>query len=158
MAVPTGKVHIMCLPGATIATNATSTGYADTLDFDFAEVCIFGPTHATNNQPATLTLSAGTTTVVSSQTDIVAFTGGTAVDATHGFVIPASVTTATSGYCVKMLVNLQERERYLGISYTPGTAATHYMTAICNLYRGDHTPRNTTTAQVQGLITEAGAL
>jgi len=144
-----GAVQIPVKP-ATVATNATAAGFVDCLDYDYCKITVFGPTHATNNRPAILTISSGTNTVASSQTDITALVGG----GVGGFTIPASTTVVTSGYKVVFLVDLRGKDRYLGLEYTPGTVATHMMTCLAELFRGDEIPLTAAKAQVNGIFAE----
>ena len=150
---PIPRVQIPVMP-ATVATDATATGYFDCLDFDYALVVVSGPTHGTAETTTVLTLSQGTTTVVTNQTAIVAFTGGTATATNVGFVIPASTTVVTSGYKVGMLVDRRGMGRYMGIQYTPGTTDTHMMTCHALLFRGDEIPVAAADAQVDALLTQ----
>ncbi len=135
------------LNGSSVATNATVTANFDTLGYDWATVDVFGATAATNNQPTVLKLSEGDTT--SSFTDITGFVGGTAVDATHGFVIPAQVTTGF--YNTKFNIDLRARKRYLQISIGSPGAATAF-SAVANLGRGEQAPVTASKANVQALV------
>ena len=134
----------------TVATDATAVGYVDTQDFDYCIMTVFGPTHAANNTPAVMTISCGTNTVSSSQTDITALVGG----GVGGFTIPASTTVVTSGYAVMFLIDCRGRERYLGLEYTPGTAATHTMACIAELFRGDELGLTAAKHQVNGIFAD----
>jgi hypothetical protein len=158
--LPQPELQVMARE-VTTNTNATARAYCDTLGYDYAMITLLARTQAATTRPVALKLSCGTTTVVSSQTDIVAFTGtnGTVTDATHGFVTPVqtSATSGTDGYRVTFLVDCRARERYLGLSYSSGTGANTF-SAIAQLFRADLVPATGAAAGLAtlGLITEAG--
>lgn len=108
-------------------TNAgtLTTGLIDTLGADYVSIDVVTTTsNNATNIPTVLKLQECDTTVATSFVDIVPATGGTAVDATHGFVIPPAATaTATTGY-VRIDVDCRARKRYLRLLISPVTTQT----------------------------------
>ena len=85
------------IPIATVATNATAKMSFSKVgnsgeSFDYANILVHVGTSATTSAVmSTLKLSeSDTVTSVTSMTDIVAFTGGTATSTSAGFVIPTA--------------------------------------------------------------------
>ena len=115
-----------------VATGATATAHLDTLGFDYAQIYVVGDT--ASSAISVLKLSEGDTT--SAFTDIVAFTGGTAVSTSVGFVIPSADTSTPPD--VRMDIDLRQRKRYLKIWITPGVAGL--MEATSHLSRAGVTP------------------
>jgi hypothetical protein len=95
----------------------------DTKGFDSLKLKVCGGTAATTSALyTTLKITeSDTVTNASSQTAIVALTGGTATSSSVGFVVPTSAATAANaaGHIVDFQVDLRKRKRYLGLSITP---------------------------------------
>jgi hypothetical protein len=108
------------LPPASVATNATAKMAFDTKGLERANVRISMPTSATTSAVyTTLKWSeSDTVTSVSSMTDIVALTGGTATSTSAGFVLPTSATLENGGV-VEFQIDLRARKRYMALSITP---------------------------------------
>jgi len=137
--------QVIAISQASTTNAATATGRIDTLGYDFLSLDVITSTSDdTTNNPSVLKLTEGDTTVISSASAIDAFTG----DDSDGFTIPASVTSGNWG--VKFNVDLRPRKRYLFVSVSPLT--TQVITAIGNLFKGETTPVNTTTASVKALV------
>ena len=130
------KVEGIVQVGTSVATNATTIGYLDTLGWDQADIFVTYSTNATTSACATvLSLKEGTNSTAS--TSIVAFTGGTATSTSVGFVIPAFKGTAEPTV-IHFSVDLQKRERYLRVTSTSPAAGT--VSAIAVLSRGEVMP------------------
>lgn len=136
-----GIVH---MPPATCATNATQTFTMDTIGNAYMNVLVSIGTHATNGAAiGTLKFSeSDTVTSPSSMTDIAALTGGTATSTSVGFVIPGA-SALGDGAVLEFDIDLRGRQRYLGLSITPGTT-TMNIGAIGVLIRGKQS-RDTAT-------------
>lgn len=147
------RVQIMLDPGATLATNATATGWVDTRGYDYCSVIVAVGTSSSAALTA-LKLMEGSAT--NSTTAIVALTGGTATSSSVGFVIPTHATNGTStsqAYAV-MNVDCRKRARYLVMNLTP--AATNTVTALAVLSRADEMPSGTAaTGENAAVIVDA---
>lgn len=127
---------------------ATASASFDTLGFDFASIDVAIPTADTTTDGVSvlkLSESDDTTTTV---TDIAQFVGGTAVDATHGFVLPAGKTSGNT--LVKMNVDLKKRKRYLTLTVVPRT--TQLLAAVANLEIAEQSPTAAADAGVDVLV------
>jgi len=139
------------IPIATVATNATAKMSIDRVGnngetFDYANILVHVGTSATTSAVmSTLKLSeSDSVTSVTSMTDIVAFTGGTATSTSAGFVIPTA--QAGGGNLVELRVDLRNRKRYLGLTMTPGQSLICGATAI--LSRASESQDTTTDMQI----------
>ncbi len=136
------RQDIVILDGA-VTNGETVTGYVDTLDYDFLTMDVFLSTaDSVSNNPSTLKLTEGDTTVVSSAVTFGSFVGDT------GFTIPACVTAGDWG--VKFNVDTRARKRYIFLTVTPLT--TQVVAAVGNLTKGTESPRTTTKANVKALV------
>ena len=144
--LPQSKQYIM-MDLLSAAAASTATGRVDTQGFDFVSIDTVMATSVATNPPTRLRLMESDDTVVTNFANIVPFTGGTAVSATVGFVIPNSRTNTNTFYGVKFNVDLRGRKRYLRLEVSP-TDTTQIITAVANLHRGDEAPVNTTDANV----------
>ena len=135
--IQSSKVEVLLAPATvTIATNASSYGYLDTLGWDQAKIIVLTAKEATTSACAKLLkITEGTNSTAASA--IVALTGGTATSASVGFVIPVFKGTAEGG-AVVFDIDLTKRARYLRIQCNPGTAST--FGAIAILTRGKQEP------------------
>jgi hypothetical protein len=96
-------------------------------------------THATNKAALTTLkiTESDTVTSISSQSAIVALTGGTATSTSVGFVIPAA-TAMGLGAGIEFQIDLRKRKRYLGLQVTPGDATANGSFAVAKLSRGTY--------------------
>lgn len=131
------KVEVLIAPATvTIATNASTYGYLDTIGWEHAKIVVNTAKEATSSACAkVLAVTEGTNSAAA--TAIVAATGGTATSTSVGFVIPLYKGTA-EGAAVVFDIDLRKRERYLKIQCNPGTAST--FSAIALLSRGKVMP------------------
>ena len=142
------------IPIATVATNATSKLSISNIgnngeSYDYANILIHVGTSATTSAVlSTLKLSeSDTVTSVTSMTDIVAFTGGTATSTSAGFVIPTA--QAGGGNLVEFRVDLRKRKKYLGLTVTPGQSLI--LGATAELSRASESQDTTTDMQISNL-------
>lgn len=142
------------IPIATVATNATAKLSFSKIGnggerFDYANILVHVGTSATTSAVlSTLKLSeSDTVTSVSSMTDIVAFTGGTATSTSVGFVIPTA--QAGGGNLVELRVDLRNRKKYVGMTVTPGQSLILGATAL--LSRASESQDTTTDMQLSNL-------
>ncbi len=148
--LPISKLHQMVVP-TTVAAASTTTGFVDTIGYDYAVVTLVGNTQVVSDIPTTLRLGQSDTapTAFTDTTVITNFVGGTATSTSVGFVIPTPVTTTSSGvndYSVKFNVDLKGRQRYLAVQYSP--LSTDTFGIDCRLHRADVSPIGTTLANV----------
>jgi len=127
------------MPPKTVATNATNSMVFDTKGFDYANVYVGMGTHATNKAAlSTLKFTeSDSSTVISSQSAIVALTGGTATSSSVGFVIPTAVKHGP-GAVSEFQIDLRKRKRYLGLQVTPGDTTANETYAIASLGRSEY--------------------
>lgn len=105
---------------ASTATNATATGYVDTIGWNYCTVSLHLATGSATTAATTWKLSEADVTTISSTSAIATFTGGTATSSTVGFAIPATDTSNAKVW--KMHIDLRGRKRYIFGHYTPGVA------------------------------------
>lgn len=131
---------VSVMPPVTKATNATASWCVDTKGFDAAVVRVGMNTHATNKAAlATLKFSeSDMITSPSSQTDIAALTGGTAISSSVGFVIP-NATKMGLGAVIEFQIDLRKRKRYLGLQGTPGDTTANMLYAVAEFARPEQT-------------------
>jgi len=146
---PQMKNSILIDPQSVTAA-ATATGRIDCAGYGFLslDVVLGSINSSTSNQPTVLKLGEADVTNTSSMTDIVAFTGGTAVSTSVGFVIPVGVTAASN--VVKFNIDLRSRKRYLLLSVSPAT--TCVLCGSGNLFKAGVSPEDTTLANVAALV------
>lgn len=126
---------------ATVATNASTYGYLDTIGWDHAQIIVLtsGYTGAAATSVAmglVLKVTEGTGSTAASA--IVPLTGGAATSTSVGFVIPNYANTSSEG-CVAVLdIDLTKRERYLRLQYNQGIKMT--FSALAILSRGHVEP------------------
>jgi len=117
----------------TLATNASTSGIVDTIGWDYAHFLVTNDTGATNKAAFVQCQLTEGTEGTSTDTAIVAFTGGTSVVAgSTGFVIPAMNTDEPT--IVAMNVDLRKRERFIKLTADPSITAA--ISGICLLTRG----------------------
>lgn len=145
---------MVVIPIATTATNATQKMSFSKIGnggerFDYANILVHVGTSATTSAVmSTLKLSeSDTVSSVTSMTDIVAFTGGTATSSSVGFVIPTA--QAGGGNLVELRVDLRKRKKYLGLTQTPGQSLICGASAL--LTRASESMDTTTDAQISNL-------
>lgn len=134
--VPTPKSVIVLQAKSYTAAGTALSAALDTAGFDYATIDVaLGTADTTAHQPTVLKLSESddTTTTV---TDIVAFTGGTALSASVGYVIPAADTS--NPQIVKMNIDLKKRKRYLRLAMTAATVQLVH--AQMNLHKAEQSP------------------
>ena len=129
---------------ATSKTNGhTATGRVDTRGFDFCKIdVVMGTSDSTSNNPSVFKIGAGDTT--SAYTDITALVG----DGTGGWTVPAADTSNVNQY--QFNIDLRGVKRWLLLTISPTT--TQIIDATANLFRGDETPYDATTANVDALV------
>jgi Trk-type K+ transport system membrane component len=137
------KAHV-ATAAASVATNATQSLSFDTSGFDFANAKVLVGTSATTSAVfTTLKWSeSDTVTSPSSQTAIVALTGGTATSTSVGFVLPTAAI-AGGGVAAEFQIDLRKRKKYLGCQVTPAQASQ--VVAICVDLTKDQSADSTTT-------------
>lgn len=125
---------VASLRPASVASSATVTLVFDTIGHEYAVVRVHKGTQATTSaQFSVLKITeSDTLTSVSSQSAIVALTGGTATSASVGFVIPVA-TSNDGGGIIEFQIALPTRKRYLGVQVTPGQ--TTVVGASADLFR-----------------------
>jgi hypothetical protein len=131
---------VVSLEPASRATNATAVMTYDTKGFNSLKIKVCGGTAAsTSALYTTLKITeSDTVTNASSQTAIVALTGGTATSSSVGFVVPTSAAGANlGGHIVDFQIDLRKRKRYLGLSITPDQ--TMIYGAVGELHRTEYT-------------------
>lgn len=120
------------------SNDATSTGYVDTLGYNYLIANIHVDTIAsTSSKPNELKLSEADVVTPSSTSAIVSMTGGAAITTSVGFVIPAADTSNADVFCFKL--DLRGRKRYIFAHYSPLDAAT-ICSAEALLFSGEQTP------------------
>ena len=131
------KVEILIAPTTqTIASNASTYGYIDTIGWNHMKVVYVSAVEASSTAAAlTLKFTEGTNSTAASA--IVALTGGTATSSSVGFVIPIYATDGDGGALV-FDIDLRKRERYLRLHTVPGTNST--FSAVALLSRGEQVP------------------
>jgi len=128
------KVASLWAPVST-SNNATVTGRVDTIGWNYAIVNIHRDTAAAvSSVPNELKLSHGDVTNVSSTSQILALTGGTAADTSTGVVIPAADTANADVFSFK--VDLRGKKRYL---FSPLDAST-FSACHALLFSAEQTP------------------
>lgn len=145
--VPITK-SIVAIMDVAVTNGETVTGMIDTIEFDFVSInTVLSTSNDTTNNPSTLKITEGDTTVISNAAAIDALTG----DDADGFTIPAAFTVDTLGiFNVQMDIDANKRKRYLFVSVTPLT--TQGVAVIAKLSRGDEAPVNATRAGVGALV------
>lgn len=147
--IPANEGALLLMPAATCATNATqslvfSKEGASGEIYDHANIYVLVGTHATNGASiGTLAIKeSDTSTVHSSMSSIVAFTGGTATSTSVGFVIPGASALGPGGV-VEFQVDLRNRKKYCGLTITPGST-TMNIAAIGRLTRSSESADSAT--------------
>jgi hypothetical protein len=147
------EIKVVPLIQGTTATAATAlTGILDTKGFDYAQINVMEIGTTAGGQITQLALSEGNTaiTAITSATGntLTTFTGGTAVDATHGFVLGTG-SSGVSGVH-QLNIDLRGRKRYLFMSFTPTKDSV--AVAWANMTRAEQSP----PAAVDATTTVAG--
>ena len=145
---------ICALPVASVASTATAVLTFSKLgnaaeEFRYANILFHVGTSATTSAVmTTLKLTeSDTVTNASSQTAIVALTGGTVTSSSVGFVIPTAL--AGGGNLVEFQLDLRKRKKYVGLSATP--AQTLVLGATALLSRASESQDTTTDMQISNL-------
>lgn len=136
----------LVLPVAPVSkTNgATASASFDCVGYDYLSLATIIPTADTTTDGVSvlkISESDDTTTTV---TDITQFVGGTAIDSTHGFVLPAGKTSGNT--TVLMNIDLKKRKRYLTVTCVPRT--TQILAVVGMLQKAEQLPVNATDANV----------
>lgn len=130
-------------------TSAQShTAVIDTIGYDRVALGIAFSTVSQTTPEITIKVGEGDTT--SAFTDIPALTGGTAVNTTSGFVIPAPPTVTTVANTMQMDIDTRHRKRYLLLTVTPFTTKT--VTSFAALMQGDQGPPAATVDNLMARI------
>ena len=120
MLMPLSAKTLGTIVSTALTSSLTGTARIDRAGYDYAEIdIILGTSDTPSDMPSVLKLTESDDTVVTNFTAIAAFTGGTAVDSTHGFVIPNADSSNPNIY--KLCVDCRARKRYLKVSVTPAT-------------------------------------
>lgn len=123
--------------------SAAGTAYAgswDTKGYDSANIFLQGynGSAASSGVFSSIILSeSDTVTSQSSQTAIVAFTGGTATSTSVGFVIGGDTTNTGQTGIVELQVDLKKRKRYLGLYIVADQGATNYAGGVASFGRAE---------------------
>ena len=121
---------IAVIPLMTLSAAGTAkAGSWDTKGYDSCNIFIMGynGSAASSGVLSSIILSEhDTTTSATSQTDIVAFTGGTATSTSVGFVIGGDTTNTGQTGVIELQVNLKKRKRYIGLYIVADQGATNY--------------------------------
>lgn len=136
----------MSMPPTLQTAASTTTMSFSKLDvngqpFDYANWFINLGTQVTNCSAVhiqeVLVAESDTITSPSSMTTIVAFSGSATTDATHGWTIPAVLTTGKGGVA-ELQMDLRKRKKYIGVTITGAAAASNVTTisAVVLLSRG----------------------
>ncbi len=138
------------MPAATAASNATQEMVIDCAGYDQANIYVNIGTHATNGTTlqALKMTESDTATAATSQSAIVALTGGTATSSSVGFVIP-TVAQAGRSTIVEFQIDLRKRKRYVGLQITPGTTTVN-VGAIARLTRSKQSADSAAEKSVSG--------
>ena len=138
------------MPAATCASNATQEMVIDCAGYDQANIYVNIGTHATNGTTlqALAITESDTATDATSQSAIVALTGGTATSSSVGFVIPV-VAQAGRSTIVEFQLDLRKRKRYIGLQITGGTTTVN-VGAICRLSRSKESADSAAEKSVNG--------
>lgn len=145
---PVSKAVVVLTPKSYTAAGTALSAALDMAGFDYLSLDVaLGTADTTAHQPTVLKLSESddTTTTV---TDILAFTGGTQVGTSVGFVIPAGDTSNAT--IIKMNVDLKKRKRYLRLALTAATVQLISVTA--NLLIPEQSPVSATDSGAAALV------
>lgn len=113
---PTGGKKVVLIPQYATA-GVTNSMVVDTTGADFLQFDLIMGTHGstTNNYFGTIKWAeSDTSTDVTSMTDIVALTGGTATSSTVGWVWP-NYASASKATVVEFNIDLRKRAKYIGL-------------------------------------------
>ena len=137
MSVPDFTLRVLIAPSTQLAAAASQTAAVDTKGYDY--LFVVGSDSEEDKSAASkwtelrLSESDTTPTAFTDGTAIVAFEGGTEVDATHGFEIPTASTTVANGFAFK--VDLRGRKRFIVIEQKH--PATDHIASYALLMRAD---------------------
>ena len=112
----------------------------DTKGYDRANIYIMGYnlSAASTGVVSIIELSeSDTVTSATSQTAILAFTGGSATSTSVGFVIGGDTTNTGQTGCIELQVNLKKRKRYVGLQVTADAGSTNKLSAIALLSKAE---------------------
>ncbi len=118
--VPSHFKTVMMIPPVTTSQTAASTNTAiiDTKGYDYLCVDLVENARTAVSTITQLSLAEDDTSGTYAQgTNIVALTGGAAVGATSGFVLPTPSSTTDNNY--RLNLDLRGRKRYISIMYEP---------------------------------------
>jgi len=100
--------------------------------FDYLNLYINLGTQVTNCSAVhiqeVLIAESDTVTSASSMTTIVAFSGSATTDATHGWTIPAVLSTGKGGVVAELQMDLRKRKKYIGMTILGAAAASNVTT------------------------------
>ena len=132
---------IAVIPLMTLSAAGTAkAGSWDTKGYDTANIFIqaYNLSAASSGVLSSVILSeSDTVTSATSQTDIVAFTGGTATSTSVGFVIGGDTTNTGQTGIIEMQVDLKKRKRYLGLYIVADQGATNYAGGVASFGRAE---------------------
>jgi hypothetical protein len=117
--------------------------------YKYATILVYASTAAATNVPTTLSITENDTNSTTGASAIPAFTGGTAVNTTSGFVIPPPQTAANTQAWAMFNVDARGRKEYLFVNVAPVAAQT--VNVIALLSRADQSPVGTTTPANQNV-------
>jgi hypothetical protein len=126
----------VALAPASVNQSQTATLIVDTRGFANAQFIVLPQTASASTRIVALSIAQGDTTAAF--TNVSGYVGGT--NSANGFTLPAEmpITEATAVQPLVLNVDLVGKQRYLRLSYTPGT--TQVVGAICNLSRPATSP------------------
>jgi hypothetical protein len=144
-----GMSEVLPVGPVAVTANADSTGVVDCRGYDYLTLNVnISSAASTTNVPTTLKLSEGDTT--SAYTDILAFTGGTALSTAVGWVWPTPCSTACQTF-VRLHVDLHKRMRYIQATMRHTTNSI-LATISGNLSRAGQMPITAAMAGAQKLV------
>jgi len=143
-----------CGVGILKLTNASAAGTIylgsfDTKGYDSANIYLASYNDSAGSSgfvSSLYLLESDTATSASSQTAIVAFTGGTATSTSVGFVITKN-TSADSIGAIELQVDLRKRKRYLGLYAVADAGNTNFIGGIA-LFGKPETDKDTAALKV----------
>ena len=144
--IQSAKFQTVITEGTTVATNGTTTGQIDCLEFDHLTLLVNAGvgTSSTVSLFTTLTIGEADVTNVSSAVNIAALTLGTVTTTAVNGIIPTANTSV--GTVLPIDVNLVGRKRYLLLTITPAQAVPFGAVAI--LTRGKVMPANAANSAI----------
>lgn len=137
------------LPALSYSSGGTGHMQFSTQSYDYAFLDIgFGVLATNGGIPSVLKISEADDTT-SNITAVVALTGGTVVDASHGFIITPA--TALGGSVIELQIDLRKRKKYLTLDITNGTS-TLIIDAKCRLTRAEQSADTAAAKSIANLF------